>query len=128
MKTFLSAVYKTTLYFEQTTISKIIKKDKHYFCSRKSGLNIGDVVLVEAKDSKNLTNPKTLELLITGKDTAPSVTIYGFVSVEDIPSALHDLVSGIYEANCDLVSQVQDLQSQVLNLLSINKTRSLVDA
>ena len=126
--TFLSAVYKTTLYFEQTTISKIVNKDKHYFCSRKSGLNVGDVVLVQPKDSKNLNNPITLELLITHKDVTPEVTIYGFVSVEDIPTALHNLVSGIYEANCDLVNQVQDLQSQVLNLLSINKTRGLVDA
>jgi hypothetical protein len=120
---FLSAVYKTTLYFEQDKFTKIINKERHYFCSRKGGLNVGDVVLIEPKDSDSHIHKTTLELLITGKDSTPELTVYGFVSVEDIPKALHDLVSGIYEANHDLVEQVQDLQSQVLNLLSINENR-----
>ena len=106
---FLSAAYATTLYFNQVIISKINKKERHYFCIKNSALNVGDIVLVKPESAIKLGGDDVLELLITAKDVTNDFTIYGFVSVVDIPDALHNLISGIFEANKDLIYEKYDL-------------------
>jgi len=118
MTSFLSAAYKTTIYVSQPTFSKIKNKERHYFCSKKRGLNVGDVVLIEVDKINGY-----LELLITCKDIADENIIYGFVSIEDMPVALHNLVSGIFEANQDLFKDNLELRAQNIALLSINENR-----
>ena len=122
--TFLSAVYKTTLYFPQVIISQIQNKDRHFFCQSHSKFNVGDVVVVEPKDSEMILSKTRIELLITARDVTSELTVYSFVSIADMPDALHDLVSGIYAANCQLLEDKTELIKQNMALLSINAERA----